>query len=152
MRMSDGDPLMCVAAAAREIGLNRSTLARQVNAGAIRSHGGKVRLSEVLADRAANIDSSAWVGRERTGRPPKSLRTGGGHAPRAQDHAVHATTCTGIALTPDLTRDLGLVLESQDTSDQMDVGIDCVLVGLELIENEVRRLRAEVAALKAKRN
>src|SRR5258708_7690286 len=115
MRMSDGDPLMCVAAAAREIGLNRSTLARQVNAGAIRRHGGKVRLSEVYADGGAKGDSSSWIGRERTGRPPRS----GDHpsVKRAQDDApaVHATTCTGIALTPDLIRDLGLVLESQDT-------------------------------------
>jgi hypothetical protein len=45
-----------------------------------------------------------------------------------------------------------LLLESQDTSDQMDVGTDCALVGLEMLENEVRRLRAEVVALKAKGN
>jgi hypothetical protein len=148
------DDLVSIAAAAKEIGYSPSTLARQVKAGSIRSHGGKVRLSEVLADRAANIDSSRWIDRERNGRTPKSLRSGGGHAPvarRAQDNAqAHATTCTGIALTPDLTRDLGLVLESQDTSDALDVGTDCVLVGLEMIEETVRRLRAENAALKAK--
>jgi hypothetical protein len=148
------DDLVSIAKAAKEIGFSPSTLARQVKAGSIRSHGGKVRLSEVLADRAANIDSSRWIGRERNGRPPKSLRTGG-HAPvkRAQDnaHAMHSS-CTGVALTPDLTRDLGLVLESQDTSDPIDVGTDSVLVGLEMIEDEVRRLRAEVAALKAKGN
>jgi hypothetical protein len=62
MRMSDGDPLMCVAAAAREIGLNRSTLCRQVNAGRVRSHDGRVRLSEVLADRKA---MGACAGRQR---------------------------------------------------------------------------------------
>jgi hypothetical protein len=149
--MSD-EPLISVAEAAREIGLNRSTLSRQVSAGAIRSHGGKVRLSEILADRAANIDSSSWIGRERNGRAPKPLRSGG-HAllaGRAQDAdaQVHATTCTGIALTPDLIRDLGLVLESQDTADALDVGTDCVLVGLEMIENEVRRLRAVLAGKK----
>jgi hypothetical protein len=144
------DDLVSITKAATEIGLSPSTLARQVKAGSIRSHGGKVRISEVLADRAANVDSSSWIGRERNRSAAKSARPGGGHAPaRAQDHAVHATTCTGIALTTDLTRDLGLLLESQDTSDQVDVGTDCVLVGLEMIENEVRRLRAEVAKLKA---
>jgi hypothetical protein len=142
-----------VAEAAREIGLNRSTLSRQVSAGAIRSHGGKVRISEILADRAANIDSSSWIGRERNGRAaPKPLRSGGHALPagRTQDNApaVHATCVTGIALTPELTRDLGLVLESQDTADALDVGTDCVLVGLEMIENEVRRLRAVLAGEK----
>ena len=50
------DPLISPAEAARVIGVNKSTLSRQIKAGAVRSHGGKVRLSEVLADRAANID------------------------------------------------------------------------------------------------
>ncbi len=50
------DPLLSVSAAAREIGVHQSTLSKQVREGAVRSHDGKVRLSEVLADRAANID------------------------------------------------------------------------------------------------
>lgn len=50
------DPLIRVSEAARKIGLNRSTLSRQVKAGLIRSHNGLVRLSEVLEDRANNID------------------------------------------------------------------------------------------------
>jgi hypothetical protein len=52
------DPLISVTAAAREVGVDRSTLAKQVRLGVVRGHGGKVRLSEVLADRAANIDLS----------------------------------------------------------------------------------------------
>lgn len=52
----DADPLISVSAAARAIGVDKSTLAKQVRQGAVRSHEGKVRLSEVLADRAANID------------------------------------------------------------------------------------------------
>jgi hypothetical protein len=59
------DGLISIAEAAKEVGVNRSTLTRQVSSGAIRSHGGKVRLSEVYADRASNIDSSRWVGRRR---------------------------------------------------------------------------------------
>ncbi len=55
--MSDiSDPLMSVSAAARAVGVDQSTLAKQVRQGLVRSHDGKVRLSEVLADRAANID------------------------------------------------------------------------------------------------
>ncbi len=50
------DPLISISAAAREIGVHQSTLSKQVREGAVRSHDGKVRLSEVLADRAANID------------------------------------------------------------------------------------------------
>jgi DNA-directed RNA polymerase specialized sigma54-like protein len=45
-----------ISEAARKIGINKSTLSRQVEGKAVRSHGGKVVLSEVLADRAANID------------------------------------------------------------------------------------------------
>jgi transposase-like protein len=63
--MSD-EPLISVAEAAREIGLNRSTLSRQVNAGRIRSHDGQVRLSEVLADRKAKIACSVGGQRERS--------------------------------------------------------------------------------------
>lgn len=50
------EPLITVREAARQIGVNQSTLSRQIKAGAIRSHGGKVRLSELLEDRAQNID------------------------------------------------------------------------------------------------
>jgi len=49
------EPLISLSEAARKIGLNKSTLSRQVKAGTIRSHDGKVRLSEVLEDRANNI-------------------------------------------------------------------------------------------------
>lgn len=53
---ADPDPLMSIPAATRAIGLDRTTLGKQVRAGIVRSHAGKVRLSEVLEDRAANID------------------------------------------------------------------------------------------------
>lgn len=60
----DADPLISVAEAARKLSLNKSTLSRQIRAGAIRSHDGKVRLSEVLADRANNIDLTRTGRRE----------------------------------------------------------------------------------------
>ncbi len=52
----DLDPLISISAAARSIAIDRSVLGKQIKQGLVRSHDGKVRLSEVLADRAANID------------------------------------------------------------------------------------------------
>jgi len=48
--------LISISEAARRVGVHKSTLSRQVRDGQIRSYGGKVRLAEVLEDRAANID------------------------------------------------------------------------------------------------
>ena len=53
---NDADPLISISAAAKNIGVNKSTLSRQIADGSVRSHEGKVRLSEVLEDRANNID------------------------------------------------------------------------------------------------
>ena len=53
---SPADDLIGISEAARRVGVDKSVLSRQVRDGKIRSHGGKVRLSEVLEDRAANID------------------------------------------------------------------------------------------------
>jgi hypothetical protein len=51
----EGEPLISIAAAAEKLGLNRSTLTRQVAKGSIRCHDGKVLLSEVIEDRAKNL-------------------------------------------------------------------------------------------------
>jgi hypothetical protein len=56
--MSD-EPLVSVSEAARQIGRAQSTLSRQIASGAIRAHNGKVKLSEVLSDRAANLHPRA---------------------------------------------------------------------------------------------
>jgi hypothetical protein len=80
---NNADDLVSIAKAAKEIGFSPSTIARQVKAGSIRSHGGKVRLSEVLEDRASNVDSSRWVGRERKGATPRPRLV------HASNHAVH---------------------------------------------------------------
>ena len=52
----DLDPLISISAAARSIAIDRSVLGKQIKQGLVRSHDGKVRLSEVLSDRASNID------------------------------------------------------------------------------------------------
>lgn len=64
------EPLISIAAAAREIGINKSTLSRQVADGKIRSHDGKVRLSEVYEDRAKNIDAAIWSNRQKRSTAP----------------------------------------------------------------------------------
>lgn len=50
-RSPDATPLelISISEAARKIGVNKSTLSRQVESGAVRSHGGKVVLAEVVA-------------------------------------------------------------------------------------------------------
>jgi hypothetical protein len=76
------DELISISEAARKIGLNKSTLIRQVQSGKIRSHNGKVRLSEVLEDRAANIEEAIGGGAKS---PSDRPATGAMHAP------VHAS-------------------------------------------------------------
>lgn len=71
------EPLISIAAAAREVGVNKSTLCRQIKSGAIRAHDGKVKLSEVYEDRAKNIDAAIW-----SNRPKK---------PAPQGQTLHAT-------------------------------------------------------------
>jgi len=50
-----GDDLISIRRCAREAGVSHTILQKQIASGAIRSHNGKVRLSEVLEDRANNI-------------------------------------------------------------------------------------------------
>jgi hypothetical protein len=60
-RKPPADQLIGIAEAARILGLNRSTLSRQIKLGLVRAHGGKVRLSELKLDRRANLDMSRRV-------------------------------------------------------------------------------------------
>jgi hypothetical protein len=92
------EPLISIAAAAREIGLNKSTLSRQVESGKIRSHDGKVRLSEVYEDRAKNIDAAIW-----SNRPKKN-----GTASHAPSHATDPKDEDG---DPDTVEIDGVVLD-----------------------------------------
>lgn len=75
------DPLIGITEAARRIGINHSTLSRQIKSGQVRSHDGKVRLSEVLEDRANNIDASIWDARRKKSEPDAV------HAPSSPVHA-----------------------------------------------------------------
>lgn len=55
---ADATPLemISISEAARIIGVKKSTLSRQVESGSVRSHGGKVVLTELVADRASNVN------------------------------------------------------------------------------------------------
>lgn len=79
------EPLIKAAEAARQIGINRSGLCRQIKAGSVRSHDGLVRLSEVIADRGANIEE------------PRGKRTTA--VARTADATIGATTALGTAKT-----------------------------------------------------
>jgi hypothetical protein len=52
------EPFISITAAAKAEGVSRQHLHRQIKVGLVRSHGGKVRLSEVREDRARNVDAS----------------------------------------------------------------------------------------------
>lgn len=68
--MMNGEHSLSIAAAARAIGVSRQTLWGQVRSGAVRSHDGRVYLSEVKADRKRNVDPARapTMGRTRRGR------------------------------------------------------------------------------------
>lgn len=74
-RSPDATPfeLVSISEVARTIGINKSTLSRQVESGAVRSHDGKVVLAQVVEDRKSNVNLS----RRGAGRPsPRAGRTG----------------------------------------------------------------------------
>lgn len=96
------EPLLSVAAAAREIGVHKSTLARQIRSGAVRSHEGKVRVFEVRADRKRRVGlhrSWRWAGKPDFWQPHRS-----GHrlSPR-RDPTSHTADPTSHDLSISLT-------------------------------------------------
>jgi hypothetical protein len=99
-RAPDATPgeLISIGEAARQVGINKSTLSRQVKSGAVRSHKGKVVLSEVLADRASNIDLT------------QSRRRPAGKSKRPDATASKADATGAGGAAPDATDDDDLVL------------------------------------------
>jgi hypothetical protein len=95
------EPLISVAAAARERGITRQALGRHVRTGAVRSHvtadGHRmVRMSEVAADLAANVDSSL---RPATGPAARRTEQAAGEARvRVSDVVAHLAWATETAL------------------------------------------------------
>ena len=73
--MQPPDDLVTLTEAAARIGVHKSTLSRQVAKGQIRSHDGRVRIAEVLADRSANVDLSNPGRGRRVARPDATQRS-----------------------------------------------------------------------------
>jgi len=92
------DPLIGITEAARRIGINHSTLSRQIKSGQVRSHDGKVRLSEVLEDRANNIDASIWDARRRNAEPDVHAPSSPVHAPDDADYGPEPDDDAGTVL------------------------------------------------------
>jgi hypothetical protein len=67
--------LISIRETAGKIEVNKSTLSRQVESGAVRSHDGKVVLAEVVADRKANVDLA------QSRRRPAKPKAGKGNSP-----------------------------------------------------------------------
>jgi hypothetical protein len=64
-------PMPSASEAARTIGINKSTLSRQVDSGAIRSYQGKVVISEVIEDRKQSEPVPKQAGKFK---PPASTK------------------------------------------------------------------------------
>jgi hypothetical protein len=58
LAVADVEPLISLSEAARRLGINKSILWRQAKAGTVRSRDGKFKFSEVVEDRARNVDAS----------------------------------------------------------------------------------------------
>lgn len=127
------DEWISLGAAARAIGINKSTLSRQVKSGAIRSHDGKVRLSEVLEDRANNIDLS---------QSRRGSKASGRAAGRPATKPAKAASRKPRVATPDAT---GATDATDDEDGEALILVDGQLLSFaeaqQLKENYLGRLR-----------
>lgn len=130
MHGSDLDPLITISAAAERLGIDRSVLSRQIKAGAVRSYGQKVRFSEVLADRAANIDLTR-SGR-RAGRAEHEDQSG--ERPRASRRA--SARASGDARSVD-----------DDAGDEGDSGATVMVDGRLMTTAQARAMKETYLAL-----
>lgn len=161
---ADSDALVSIAEAARDVGVHRSTLSRQVQAGKVRSHDGKVRLSEVIADRRCKLKNAIWDGRRRA-----ALGVAGALARSVHADATrirHATTATpdatvagddaplgprpfhigangDVPLTRGLVRQLGELIGSDVPGDPSLVAYDLATTSIDICQQELARLKAK---------
>jgi hypothetical protein len=140
------EKLIGIREAARKIGIAHSTLSRQVTRAQVRSHGGKVKLSEVIHDRKHNLDQSIWLGRKRSTKPKigasgATSRNGAAvHGADPDDGAAHAPEYWEFA--PAEVIGLGGVLNVREDlrNDPAVVGSVMALAGSELILAELHKL------------
>jgi excisionase family DNA binding protein len=153
------DDLVSISEAARQLRLNKSTLSRQIKAKRIRSHGGKVRISEVRADRSANIPIQ--IGRNTRNNSRNEFNdslvacTMQYSSCTNDDEPIgpRPFTCiTEIPLTRWLVRQLAELIQCEAPDDTAMVGEYLISIGADIMVQETERLKTEVAALKAKGN
>lgn len=84
-----------ISEAARQIGINKSTLSRQVESGAVRSYGGKVVVSQVIEDRNKNLNLS-----QSRRRPSKGKGAAGAKPAQPKSGPAGATTTAPGATKP----------------------------------------------------
>jgi excisionase family DNA binding protein len=148
------DDLVSISEAARQLRLNKSTLSRQIKAKRIRSHGGKVRISEVRADRSANIPIQ--IGRNTRNNSRNEFN----------DSLVACTmqysSCTNddepigprpficvteLPLTRGLVRQLAELIRCEAPDDIATVGEYLISIGTDIMVQEIERQRYAVTTL-----
>jgi hypothetical protein len=86
------EPLITIGEAAKVVGVSAATLGNLIKRGMVRAHGKKVRLSEVIADRKANLDPAvvAQFHREAAAEAETGTATGFAAARTRKEKAVAA--------------------------------------------------------------
>jgi uncharacterized small protein (DUF1192 family) len=145
------DDLVSISEAARQLGLNKSTLSRQIKAKRIRSYDGKVRLSEVRADRKANV-AYLVSSRHASVHEPDPVAASARPDVAPEDDAPIGPQPFAIGLdiltplTCGLARRLGEMVGTENLDDFSDIGSDLISAGTAILNQEIERLRAQLKA------
>jgi hypothetical protein len=125
--MSD-EPRISIAKAAKELGLNQSTLRRQIASGLVRSAGkGVVRLAEARADRAANVDTSRWAHRRGNRAAPQPKK-----APRFdRNEPLPLGMCDSPGTLGDLAK---IILGPGEPTNRGDLAVITIMVAHDVLK------------------
>jgi hypothetical protein len=140
------DDLISISEAARRLELSTSTLSRQAKLGKIRTYGDppKVRLSEVIADRKANVafPPGKAVKLTQVETKPDNPSHDDDDAPigpRPFDIGAFGD----VPLTRGLARELGRLVGAENPDDLSEVGYDLMCAGADILCQEILRLKAK---------
>jgi hypothetical protein len=159
------DDLVSISEAARQLGLDKSTLSRQIKAKRIRSHGGKVRVAEVRADRSANIAFQIRRNTQRNGvaqtetvAPICATARNGAtvdeddERERLDDNAPIGPgpymCITNIPLTQGLVSQLAALIQTEEPGNLVTIGQDLISIGSDILAQTIEAQRATYAEIK----